>query len=373
MSMKSVVFGLVFVSLLVLSGPGARAAVSDASSVLAWIPYVRVTPEYDNLVKILGFRPAETKTTDPADLELQLGGKSVLIIPEQHETDEATLEDLGYSVSDVLVAFLERGGRIVGMTFGNGAEDILRGAEIWSCGDGWDVRNANLAVALPDDPLAEGVAPEFTGPDGSTDFWDVPDDAIVIVWDPTDEAPVVFLWATQGGTVVMLGFDYYAYNDATARLLRNAVGVTTTSQLPTVVTMDAVYRDLSAADIERVLTELGLTFERKTDAVGDPYWSFRLEGTRAALFVYDETAEGSGRYAELQLYAGFVMTPSPSCALINDWNRRYRGSRAYLDRDNDSIIESDLYLRGGATWDAIKEFIERFGRMATAFKDHIGY
>lgn len=368
-----VMAGSVFFSLLVLTGVWAQGAVVDASSVLAWIPYVRVTPEYDNVVKILGFRPTETKTTDPAELELQLAEKSVLIIPEQQETDETSLEDLGNSVSDVLVGFLKRGGRIVGMTFGKGADDILRGAGIWSCGDGWDVRGANLAVALPGDPLADGVAPQFTGPDGSTDFSDVPEDATIVVWDPTDGAPVVFQWTSQGGTIVMLGFDFFAYNEATARLLRNAVQASAIDTTPTPpVPTCAVHYDLSAADIERLLTEMKITFERGTDKVGDPYWSFPLEGTEVFLTVDDQTAEGSGRYQFLQFYVFFLKTPSPSCATINDWNLRKRGSRAYLDADNDPVLESDLYLRGGVTWDTIKQFVERFGASVKSFKSHIG-
>ena len=33
-----------------------------AGDVVAWIPYARITPEYDNVVAILGFRPTETTT-----------------------------------------------------------------------------------------------------------------------------------------------------------------------------------------------------------------------------------------------------------------------------------------------------------------------
>jgi hypothetical protein len=353
---------------------GAQAPVGDVSGVLAWIPHVRTTPEYDNVVTVLGARPAETRTTDPAELERLLAGKSVLLIPEQHEADAATLERLGKAVEGVLKGFLGRNGRIVGMTFADGAEDILRGAGIWSCDDAFNLTEDDLAVAVAGHPLAAGVAATFEGPSGSTDFRTMPPDAVVVVWDPRDEAPVVFQWNALGGTIVMLGFDFFAYNDATAAILRNAVGLA-----PPPVTLGppgpeatAVLTSVTVSDVEGLLTELGLTFERRTDEYGDPLWVFEIEGITVVLSVDDETAGLSGRYQFLMLYAGWIAEGRVSLAVVNDWNLQKRGSRAYLDRDQDPVIESDLYLHGGVTRDTIRQFIERFGRSAADFRSHIG-
>jgi len=203
-------------------------------SVVAWIPYVRMTPEYDNVVAVLGFRPAETRTTDPAELASLLIDEAVLLIPEQQEASEAALEDLGRANASALSDFLSRGGRIVGMSYAKGADDILRGAGLWNVTDGYDVTWSTLAVAVPEDPLARGVPAvpaEYEGPDGSTDFQGLPEGAVVVVWDPFDEAPVVFRWETLGGTVIMLGFDYYEYNCATSTVLCNAVGVAVPREL----------------------------------------------------------------------------------------------------------------------------------------------
>lgn len=197
----------------------------ESPAVLSWIPYVRMTPEYDNIVTILGFRPDETQTLDPAELATLLVDYSVLVIPEQQQTDEGMLENLGQATAAVLSDFLARGGRIVGMTFAKGADDILRGAGLWTVSDDYNVTGATLGVAAPGDSLARGVPAEYEGSDGSTDFQGLPEDATVVVWDTYDEAPVVFRWETLGGTIVMLGFDAYAYTCATATLLCNAVGV----------------------------------------------------------------------------------------------------------------------------------------------------
>ena len=349
------------VSVLVLAG------------ILAWIPYVRTTPEYDNVVEILGGRPTETATTDPAELEALLAERTVLLIPEQQEADESTLEELGVAVARVLADFLARGGRIVGMTYSLGADDILRGAGLWDVADGYDVTGATLGVALPGHPLTEGVGATFEGADGSTDFFDLPNDAVVLVWDTFDEAPVVFTWETGGGTVVMLGFDLYEYEQATARLVRNAVGMVSEPVVSPPPSPDpgGVVRDLGAADIEEILVDLGLTFDRRTDSRGDPYWVLYLDELTVVLSV-DDAVEGSpGRHQYLQLYAGWIAEGVVSCDLVNEWNYRTRGTRAYLDADGDVVLEADLYLRGGVTRETIVEFVERFERLAKAFEAHL--
>lgn len=337
----------------------------DPGDVVAWIPYVRMSPEFENVVSVLGFQPVETQTTNPAELAALLAGRRVLLIPEQQETDEGTLEALGGACAPVLVSFLEGGGRIVGMTYSKGADDILRGAGLWDVADGFDVTGATLAVATPHDPLARGVPLTYEGTDGSTDFSDIPEDATVIVWDSYDEAPVVFRWETRGGTVVMLGFDGYEMSDATARLLANALGV----MIP--ISKDTVFGDVGSEDIEQLLTELGLSFQTGTDAYGDPLWKVVFEGIQFVLYVDDAVDDAPGRYRYLQLYAGWLTGGAVPCELINEWNRLRRGSRAYIDDAGDAVLEAELYLQGGVTWEAMRQFIERFERVMPAFLSHL--
>lgn len=357
---------------------GAVQLINEVSAlvlvgILAWIPFVRMTPEYDNVVEVLGGRPAETSTTDPAELEALLADRTVLLIPEQYEAEEATLEDLGLAAARVLADFLARGGRIVGMTYSKGADDILRGAGLWDVVDGYDVTGAALAVAVSGHPLVEGVDARFDGADGSTDFSGLPDSAVVLVWDTFDKAPVVFTWETGGGAIIMLGFDLYAYEDATARIVRNAVGIAAqpvVSPLPR-PDPDDILRDLGAADIEEILVDLGLTFDRRTDSRGDPYWVLYLDDLTVVLSVDDEVEGSPGRHQYLQLYAGWITEGGASCEVVNEWNYRTRGGRAYLDADGDVVLESDLYVRGGLTQEAIVQFFKRFERLAKAFEAHL--
>lgn len=111
--MVGIVIGLLAVAL--------GAAAVGTGDVLAWIPYVRMSPEYDNIVAALRFAPATTTTADPGELATLLAGRSVLLIPEQQETEEDTLEALGRAVAPALVSFLERGGA-------NRRDDLRKGS-----------------------------------------------------------------------------------------------------------------------------------------------------------------------------------------------------------------------------------------------------
>jgi Putative bacterial sensory transduction regulator len=68
----------------------------------------------------------------------------------------------------------------------------------------------------------------------------------------------------------------------------------------------------------------------------------------------------------IQLYAGFKSGGKVSLDTINTWNREKRFSRAYIDSENDAVIESDLDLEGGVSNKAIDEFIRTF---RTSLKD----
>ena len=60
------------------------------------------------------------------------------------------------------------------------------------------------------------------------------------------------------------------------------------------------------------------------------------------------------------LQTRFRLSNRPDLAVVNDWNRNKRGSRAYI-ADNDAVVlESDIDLYGGATEEYIKFKMEYF-------------
>ncbi len=56
---------------------------------------------------------------------------------------------------------------------------------------------------------------------------------------------------------------------------------------------------------------------------------------------------------------------------MNDWNREKRLSRAYIDDDNDPVLESDLLANGGMSHEHVAEFFRVFVESATIFRNFI--
>lgn len=56
---------------------------------------------------------------------------------------------------------------------------------------------------------------------------------------------------------------------------------------------------------------------------------------------------------------------------VNEWNRTKRLSRAYLDSDKDTVIESDLLANGGLNTKRVTEFFRVFKSSVKAFQAFI--
>ena len=210
--------------------------------IVAWIPYSDQDQEWAHTREALnraGLRTVTVTSTDRSSLERALAGASCLLIPEQEEADEDELEDLGYEVRWVLRDFLAEGGTIVAMTFARGGDDILRGARIVDVYDAENITDETVYVSSPGDPLVRGISRSFTARDGSTDFSGVGPEAQVVVEDAEGD-PVVFWQQVDEGLIIMIGFDFYEYNDAMAVVLANALGGRRPQECPGAVTVSSL-------------------------------------------------------------------------------------------------------------------------------------
>lgn len=61
-----------------------------------------------------------------------------------------------------------------------------------------------------------------------------------------------------------------------------------------------------------------------------------------------------------------------SLSRINEWNQKARFSRAYIDKDGDPVLESDLVLVAGVTEGNIKEWLKVWLVSLKAFYKFIG-
>lgn len=90
---------------------------------------------------------------------------------------------------------------------------------------------------------------------------------------------------------------------------------------------------------------------------------FKMEGMKILLL------NGNGA---LQLYFS-VSGTSADLARINTWNTTKRYSRAYLDKDKDPTLESDLMLKDGVSKESIAQFVQIFSQSLSTFRREVAY
>ena len=159
-------------------------------------------------------------TGSPDSLARELVDANVLLIPEQEKAPEDVLEAYGRRFSPVLRDFLARGGIIVALTYGKGGDNLLRGAGVLRVYDGEDITGEYVRVSAGYPSVAAG-SDIFRAEDGATDL--VVGERVGVVVTDSDGDPVVFYKGVGRGRVVVIGFDFYRYNERMASLLAHAV------------------------------------------------------------------------------------------------------------------------------------------------------
>ncbi len=107
---------------------------------------------------------------------------------------------------------------------------------------------------------------------------------------------------------------------------------------------------VNPAEVVRFLSDVGFS-GATLDEDGDV--DVRMQDYDVLILV----GSSNGRY----LLAKFAITGSKgTMAMMNEWNRTHKYSRAYIDVDGDAMLESDLNLEGGVTAETIKAFLRTF-------------
>lgn len=122
-----------------------------------------------------------------------------------------------------------------------------------------------------------------------------------------------------------------------------------------------IIRDIPAANLERVLSALNLEYQEVKPGI----YRFTLGKYKVLLF---------NKGSDLQFFASFKK-PKTTFGRINDWNRTDLGrfSRAYLDKDGDPCIESDLDVSGGITKGALAAFFKKWIENLAKFTEYIDF
>ena len=130
----------------------------------------------------------------------------------------------------------------------------------------------------------------------------------------------------------------------------------------------AVVKGLSPVEVEGVLRQAGLSYER----VDAREFRLPMAGLEKVWLYLDYCQEE--RCGVLTLSAGFTLDGGLGLEVLNAWNRDRRFSRAFLDEEGTAWVESDLDLTGGVSLGAVRAFLDLFAEeILPDFMDHIGF
>ena len=122
----------------------------------------------------------------------------------------------------------------------------------------------------------------------------------------------------------------------------------------------------------RALQKEGYAAKLGVDKVGDPLITSGASGTTFQIFFYNCT--GNKNCATVTFHSGYDLTTSPGLDRINEWNRGKRFGRAYLDKEDDPILEMDLDLDDGGLSPALFiDNVQFWTSVLGEFEKHIGY
>ncbi|MBV6643561.1 MAG: choice-of-anchor D domain-containing protein [Cyclobacteriaceae bacterium] len=198
-------------------------------NILALTTYADLSREYPNTLNAIAqyftdFNIVSTNTTDPVELDSLLDVSDIFLIPEQEGGSASYFNNLGVQWAGVLGEFLNRGGSIILCGADPGGERILNSSGLMSINVLGAFSSGTLYVENQDHFITEGI-PETIGALNATFMVNMP--------DASSEALVTYAGEVVVGTkpygqgqITYIGFDYFDYNDAAARLIANTVANT---------------------------------------------------------------------------------------------------------------------------------------------------
>lgn len=118
------------------------------------------------------------------------------------------------------------------------------------------------------------------------------------------------------------------------------IGLTAPASAATVTATDP-------QSLVKALQGAGYKAELTKDSSGDPMIRSASGGSNFSLLFYGCATNKACK--TIQLHAGYDVEEKtrPSLEKINQWNRDKRFAKAYLDKENDPIIEMDVDLEDG--------------------------
>lgn len=120
------------------------------------------------------------------------------------------------------------------------------------------------------------------------------------------------------------------------------------------------------------MQEAGFRAELTEDDVGDPMIKSNANGASFIILFYG--CEDHKNCTDLQFYAGYSMEEPVGMEVPNKFNQQYRFTRAYLDEENDPVIEMDIIGGDGKVdEDQFKRALDLWSDLMGAYQAEIGF
>ena len=104
------------------------------------------------------------------------------------------------------------------------------------------------------------------------------------------------------------------------------------------------------------------------DSQGDPKISGRVEGTRYGIYFYG-CSEGKN-CNQIQFATGWGEIKVPMDE-INEWNRKRRYGKAYLDKDGDPMVEMMVNINYGVTTKNLEDTFDWWTKVMKDFGENV--
>lgn len=176
--------------------------------------------EYQNTITAIDifftdYNLSEIYTTNPAELEAALEEKQVLLIAEQENGSSSVF--LGFS--PVLLDFVSSGGMVI--FCGTDNFNCITSSGLFNT-IGFSQASSTLTVLDDTHPITTGLPQSFYSTNGTYAGNIVDPDAVQLVVTPS-QYDIVTYREIGSGIAVFIAFDYYNYNEETARIMANTV------------------------------------------------------------------------------------------------------------------------------------------------------
>jgi hypothetical protein len=130
-----------------------------------------------------------------------------------------------------------------------------------------------------------------------------------------------------------------------------------------------------AQDPQSIVTALqasGYAAKLGVDRVGDPMVTSGVSGTTFQIFFYNCTDHRE--CATVQFHSAYDLQTPVGLDRLNQWNQTKRFGRAFLDKENDPVLEMDVDLDdGGLSRLLFIDNVEFWASILGEFERHIGF